>query len=85
MNKRGVLLDPERFKLVRFVKIMNEVRPLLNSIRKSGEVQQRGMGNTWWERSITFMSRIREQSRSTWRKRIGAQRSKQPTEPDIER
>ncbi len=85
MKRRGVVLDPERFKLVRFVKIMNEVRPLLKSIRKSGEVQQRGMGNTWWERSITFMSRIREQSRSSWRKWIGAQRSKQPTGPDMER
>ncbi len=85
MKRRGVEADPERFKVVRFVKIMNEVRPLLKSIRKFGEVQQRGMGNTWWERSITFMSRIREQSRSSWRKWIGAQRSKQPTGPDMER
>jgi len=85
MKRRGVLLDPERFKLVRFVKIMNEVRPLLKSIRQFGEVQQRGMGNTWWERSITFMSRIREQSRSSWRKWIGVQRSKPRTGPEMER
>jgi ATP-dependent exoDNAse (exonuclease V) alpha subunit len=84
MKRRGVLLDPERFKLVRFVKIMNEVRPLLKSIRKFGEVQQRGMGNTWWEKSITFMSRVREKSRSKWRKFISVQRNK-PNEPDLER
>ncbi len=84
MKRRGVLLDPERFKLVRFVKIMNEVRPLLKSIRKSGEVSQIGMGKTWWEKSVTFMSRIREKSRSTWRKFISGQRSK-PAEPDVER
>jgi ATP-dependent exoDNAse (exonuclease V) alpha subunit len=85
MKRKGIVADPERFQLVRFVKIMNEVRPLLKSIRKFGEVEQRGMGNTWWERSITFMSRIREQSRSSWRKWIGAQRRKQPTGPDMER
>jgi ATP-dependent exoDNAse (exonuclease V) alpha subunit len=84
MKRRGFLLDPERFKLVRFTKIMNEVRPLLKSIRKFGEVQQIGMGKTWWEKSVTFMSRIREKSRSKWRKYISAQRSKS-NEPDLER
>lgn len=84
MKRRGLVLDPERLKQWRFVKMMNEVRPLLNSIRKTGEVAQKGMGKTWWEKSVTFMSRIRERTRSTWRKMITAQRSK-PIEPEMER
>ncbi len=42
--------------------MMNEVRPLMKAILKNGEVTQIGMGATWWERSITFMDRIREQA-----------------------
>lgn len=72
MKRKGILLDPERFKAVRRIKILNEVRPLMRAIIKHGEVSQIGMGNTWWEKSITFMARIREQAatavKSSWQR-----------------
>lgn len=82
MKRRGVEKDPERFKLVRSVKMMNEVRPLMTAILKRGEVSQSGMGGTWWEKSVTFMSRIRERAvdalKGTWRGLVGSQRGKEP-------
>jgi len=54
LKKRGVVEDPERFKLVRWVKSLNFVRPWLKNIEQSGEVRQEGLGATWWERSSAF-------------------------------
>ena len=72
MKRKGILDDPERFKLVRRIKILNEVRPMMRAILKHGEVSQIGMGDTWWEKSITFMARVREQAsaavKSTWQR-----------------
>jgi ATP-dependent exoDNAse (exonuclease V) alpha subunit len=76
MKRKGVLEDPERFQVVRRVKLLNEVRPMMRAIRGRGEVSQKGMGATWWEKSITFMSRAREQAgkvvKGAWRKLIDA-------------
>jgi ATP-dependent exoDNAse (exonuclease V) alpha subunit len=44
LKKRGVVEDPERFKLVRWVKSLNFARPWLRSIEKTGEVRQEGKG-----------------------------------------
>jgi ATP-dependent exoDNAse (exonuclease V) alpha subunit len=54
LKKRGVVEDPERFKLVRWVKSLNAVRPFLKAIERFGEVRQEGMGATWWERSLVM-------------------------------
>jgi ATP-dependent exoDNAse (exonuclease V) alpha subunit len=76
MKKRGIVADPERFQLVRWVKSLNAVRPWARAIEKSGEVHQRGMGNTWWERSLLFMSQtrqaVRETVMDTWRSLLNA-------------
>lgn len=88
MQREGKLADPERVQAVRRVKLMNEVRPLLKSIRKSGEVKQHGVGTTWWEKSITFMSRVREVAKGalkkTWRSIVGPERTKDDG-PEISR
>ena len=80
MKNKGLVEDPERFQAVRDVQIMNEVRPLMRAIKKNGEVRQIGMGDNWWEKSITFMSRIRERAselvKNTWRKLLDAGRWK---------
>ena len=80
MKRRGVENDPQRFQLVRRVKLLNEVRPMMKSIKGLGEVKQDGMGVTWWEKSIVFMSRIREQAtqavKDTWRKLLDARRDR---------
>jgi ATP-dependent exoDNAse (exonuclease V) alpha subunit len=75
MKRKGLLDDPERFKLVRQVKMWNEAHPFFKSIKQRGEVKQvkqHGVGATWWEQSITFMSRVREKTsslfKSTWDK-----------------
>lgn len=89
MRKRGVVDDPERCQLVRRVRLLNDVRPMMNSIKAHGEVKQVGMGETWWEQSITFMSRVRvlatELIKGTWRKLLDARRAKAETKgPDLE-
>jgi hypothetical protein len=48
-----------------------------------------GMGATWWEKSITFMSRLRDQAgqviEKTWQMLVGSRRAKEETkEPQIE-
>jgi hypothetical protein len=44
---------------------MNEVRPQMRDIQGPGEIQQFGTGKTWWEKSIIFMSRVRQAARET--------------------
>lgn len=87
MKRKGVLEDPERFEVVRRVKIMNEIRPMMKAIMRRGEVSQNGIGVTWWEKSITFMSRIREQAgkavKSAWRKFVDARRKDEKNGPKI--
>src|SRR5580704_3973397 len=74
MKKRGVEEDPRRFKLVRWIKSLNAVKPWLRAIEKFGEVRQAGMGKTWWERSLVFMADTRDAVRDsvmeTWMKFI---------------
>jgi ATP-dependent exoDNAse (exonuclease V) alpha subunit len=69
MMRRG--LDPERFKLVRYIKTLNAMRPLARAVGKFREMRQEGMGKTWWERSLIFLSQARETMREsvvdTWR------------------
>jgi ATP-dependent exoDNAse (exonuclease V) alpha subunit len=79
MKRRGVVDDPERFQLVRWVKSLNAVRPWLRAIEKSGEVHQEGMGKTWWERSLLFMGQARQVTRDalmdTWRTLLNSRHS----------
>jgi len=74
MKRRGILDDPERFQAVRLVKMLNAVRPMMKAIKERGEIYQVGLGRSWWEKSITFMSRIREQAdkvvKKTWWNRL---------------
>jgi ATP-dependent exoDNAse (exonuclease V) alpha subunit len=83
MKKRGVVEDPERCKLVRWIKALNAVMPWSRSIEKSGEVQQQGMGKTWWERSLVLASDVGEATRDvvmdTWERF----RHRQPSGPDL--
>jgi hypothetical protein len=85
-SSSSILQDPERFKAVREVKMMNEVKAMMKAVLKRGEVAQVGMGDTWWEKSITFMSRIREQAatvvKDSWRKLVDKTRQKDG--PEIE-
>jgi ATP-dependent exoDNAse (exonuclease V) alpha subunit len=56
MKRRGVVADPIRFQLVRYVKSLNFARPWLRAIEKAGEVYQQGAGGSWWERSLLLAS-----------------------------
>jgi MobA/MobL family len=95
MKERGVVADPERFKLWRWVKALNEVMPWSRSIEKSGEVQQHGVGKTWWERSLVLMSDagdvVRDAVMDTWEKFADRHRgrrddiSPRDNEPDLSR
>ena len=69
-------------QVVRQVKLMNEVRPMIKSIRGDGEITQKGMGSTWWEKSVVFMSRVRAKASEVakgWRKLLDLKRSRDET------
>jgi ATP-dependent exoDNAse (exonuclease V) alpha subunit len=82
MKRRGVVADPFRFQLVRYVKSLNAARPWLKAIEKIGEVHQRGVGKTWWERSLIFGQGVREVVRETvmdtWRSLASTRLPKNP-------
>lgn len=83
MKERGVVEDPRRFQLVRWVKSLNFARPWLKAISKAGEVYQHGMGATWWERSLnsvaeagkTMGAAVRETVMDTWAKMLQSRQS----------
>jgi hypothetical protein len=88
LKKRGVVADPERFKLVRWVKSLNAVMPWRRAIERDGEIQQHGMGETWWERSLMAVSDAGKTTRNTvadmWSKFMNRQPDRQDIEPDRE-
>jgi hypothetical protein len=63
MKRRG--LDSERFKFFRYIKALNEMRPLARAVERFGEIRQEGMGKTWWERSLIFMANAKQAARET--------------------
>jgi MobA/MobL family protein len=81
MKRRGILEDPDRFRLVRWVKSLNEVRPQMRDIQGPGEIRQFGAGKTWWEKSIIFMSRVRQATRETvldtWHRLIDSRKTRE--------
>jgi ATP-dependent exoDNAse (exonuclease V) alpha subunit len=44
MKRKGVLEDPERFKAVRKVKLLNDAMPFIRAIQQHGHIQHYGMG-----------------------------------------
>jgi ATP-dependent exoDNAse (exonuclease V) alpha subunit len=62
MKRRGLVADTLRHQLVRQVKFMNAIRPMMKAIKEHGEIYQAGVGKAWWQKSISFMARIREQA-----------------------
>jgi ATP-dependent exoDNAse (exonuclease V) alpha subunit len=80
MKRRGVEVDPIRVQLVRWVKSLNEVRPMVKALRAKGEIAQKGVGGTWWEKSVTFMGRARQKAKElvkgAWRKLVEPARSR---------
>jgi hypothetical protein len=88
MKRRGILPDPERFRLVRYIKSLNFARPWTRAIEKSGEVYQQGMGKTWWERSLLFASQASAAAKETvmdaWAKLVTTRmRGREPLGYDI--
>jgi ATP-dependent exoDNAse (exonuclease V) alpha subunit len=88
MKRKGLLDDPERFKLIRKIKIANEAQPFFKAIRQRGEVKQikqHGVGGTWWEQSITFAASVKTQAekmvKDTWRKIAALRIHSRPKEP----
>jgi hypothetical protein len=93
MKRRGAVADPERFKLVRWVKALNAVMPWRRAIERDGEVHQHGLG-TWWERSLLTVAEVsrtaRDSVRDTWERFLdrhpgGHDFPPQERGPDLER
>ena len=89
MKRKGLVADPERFQLVRLVKLLNEVRPMANAIKRGGEVKQNGVGKTWWEKSSVFMARVRDKAahavKTAWRKVLDGRGKDDRKGPDLDR
>ena len=96
MHRRGI--DTLRHQAVRLVKSLNFAKVWTNAIQKSGEVNQHGVGKTWWERSLIILSETREATRAasrevretvmdTWRslQNVRFNRTPEPTSPDRDR
>ena len=47
---------------------MNAILPMMKAIKQHGEIYQVGVGKAWWQKSISFMARIREQADKVVRK-----------------
>jgi hypothetical protein len=62
MKRKGSVEDTERHQLVRHVKMMNAIRPMIKAIKQHGEIYHVGAGKSWWQKSISFMARIRDQA-----------------------
>jgi len=87
MKRKGVLDDPERFKLVRKVKLFNDALPFIRAIQHHGQIQHYGMGTSrFWDKTAFLMSRVRDQAKqavkNVWQKLVTTGRDKGP---EIER
>jgi ATP-dependent exoDNAse (exonuclease V) alpha subunit len=85
MKRKGLLEDPERFKLVRKIKLLNDALPFIRAIQRRGEIQHYGSGVRWWGKSMEFMSRVSDQAKQVvkkaWQKLVTPGRDK-GTEPE---
>ena len=75
MKRKGILDDPERFKLVRKIKLINDAMPFIRSIQQHGHIQHYGMGaSRWWDKTAVLMSRVRDQAanavKKAWQKLV---------------
>ena len=75
MKRKGLLDDPERFKLVRKIKLINDAMPFIRSIQQHGHIQHYGMGaSRWWDKTAFLMSRVRDQAanavKKAWQKLV---------------
>ena len=87
MKRKGLLDDPERFKLVRKVKLFNDALPFIRAIQHQGHIQHYGMGaSRFWDKTAFLMSRVRDHAKqavkSVWQKLVTTGRDKGP---EIER
>jgi len=81
MKRKGLLDDPERFKLVRKVKLFNDALPFIRAIQHHGQIQHYGMGaSRFWDKTAFLMSRVRDQAKqavkNVWQKLVTTGRDK---------
>ncbi|MBI3419878.1 MAG: MobA/MobL family protein [Proteobacteria bacterium] len=76
MKRKGVLDDPERFQVVRKVKLLNDSMPFMRAIQRRGEIHHYGMAAKWWDKTAFFMSRVRDQAKKVWQKLVETRRDK---------
>jgi ATP-dependent exoDNAse (exonuclease V) alpha subunit len=90
LKRTGRLLDPERFQRWREVKMLNDLKPFIDSIRRFGEIRMHGMGETWWERSMHMVTKAKERTaeavKASWQKLLDSPTGKEGKDgPDITR
>ena len=64
MKRRGLVADPKRFQELRFVKALNEVRPLIRNLREHGWTSIQRNRTVWLEQSAAFLSHFGEKAAS---------------------
>jgi ATP-dependent exoDNAse (exonuclease V) alpha subunit len=65
MKRRGILPDPDRFRLVRWIKSLNEVRPLMRAVENYGNAPAETHDKSWLDKATAFMSKARKVARET--------------------
>jgi ATP-dependent exoDNAse (exonuclease V) alpha subunit len=83
MKRRGVLADPDRFKLVRKVKLFNEALMMLSAMEQADD-------DSLWGRSRAVLDRVQDKAteliKTGWQKLLDSQAAKPETKgPQFER
>ena len=90
MKRKGKIFDCPAFERVRRVRFFNAVRPFIQSMAEDRPGIEIGAGSTWWERSASFMTRMRERAggmvKDAWQKYLDSRAVKEGKDgPDIDR
>jgi hypothetical protein len=82
MKRNGTVADPERFKEVRKIKLLNDALPFLRAIQRQGHVQHYGMAASWWDKTMFAVSRLHNKAKqavkAAWQKLVESRRDKGP-------
>jgi len=83
MKRKGIDKDPERFQLVRKVKVLNDVRPYLRSLLKEGRTSPPPHRSILLERAASFLAefgeragRLIDEARERWSNLLDSRRQK---------
>jgi ATP-dependent exoDNAse (exonuclease V) alpha subunit len=93
MQRRGLDPDPRRHQFARWVKLMNEARPLLRNLKEFGRTLGKTSRSHWLQRSADYLAefgekagRVLHDAKDKWTMLVDSQRANaQKSGPDLEK